>query len=54
MQLDLADEETSALLSLLTKTIECDRYPFSPRIRTIGRGDRGKSGRIVCDRKRVE
>jgi len=31
MQLDLNDEETLALLNLLTETIECDRYPFSLR-----------------------
>jgi len=35
MQLDLNDEETLALLNLLTETIECDRYPFSPRDRTL-------------------
>ena len=35
MQLDLTDEETLALLNLLTETIENDRYPFSPRIRTL-------------------
>jgi hypothetical protein len=33
MQLDLTDEETRALLNLLTETIEADRYPLSPRIR---------------------
>jgi hypothetical protein len=35
MQLDLTDEETLALLNLLTETIEADRYPLSPRIRTL-------------------
>jgi hypothetical protein len=35
MQLDLTDEETLALLNLLTETIENDRYPLSPRIRTL-------------------
>jgi hypothetical protein len=35
MQLDLTDEETFALLNLLTETIEADRYPLSPRIRTL-------------------
>ena len=31
--LDLSDDETLALLNLLTETIEADRYQFSPRIR---------------------
>jgi len=35
MQLDLTEEETRALVTLLTATIENDRYPFSPRIRTL-------------------
>jgi hypothetical protein len=35
MHLDLSEEETSALLNLLTKTIENDRYPLSPRIQTL-------------------
>ena len=35
MQLELSDEETLALLNLLTETIEADRYPLSPRIRTL-------------------
>jgi hypothetical protein len=35
MQLDLTDEETLALLNLLTDAIENDRYPLSPRIRTL-------------------
>jgi hypothetical protein len=35
MQLDLTDEETLALLNLLMETIEADRYPLSPRIRTL-------------------
>lgn len=39
--LDLTDEEAFALLNLLTETIEGDRYPFSPRIRTL-RGIRAK------------
>jgi len=30
MILDLSDEETRALLNLLTETIEGDRYPVSP------------------------
>ena len=33
MHLDLSDDETLALLNLLTETIEADRYQFSPRIR---------------------
>ena len=37
MNLELTDEETLALLSLLVETIEADdRYPFfSPRIRVL-------------------
>ena len=35
MQLDLDDEETRALLNLLTEAIENDRYPLSPRIRLL-------------------
>ncbi len=35
MHLDLNDDETLALLNLLTETIEEDRYPLSPRIRTL-------------------
>ena len=35
MQLDLDDEETRALLNLLTEAIEGDRYPLSPRIRIL-------------------
>ena len=34
MHLELTDEETFALLNLLTETIENDRYPLSPRIQT--------------------
>jgi hypothetical protein len=30
---DLTDEETEALVRLLRKTIDEDRYPLSPRIR---------------------
>ena len=33
--LDLTDEETDALTRLLTNTIDADRYPLSPRIRTL-------------------
>jgi len=35
MRLDLTDEETLALLNLLTETIEKDRHPFSLRIRVL-------------------
>jgi hypothetical protein len=37
MQLDLTDEETGALLNLLTGTIEGDQYPMSPRIKMLRR-----------------
>jgi hypothetical protein len=43
MQLELTDEETSALLNLLTETIKNDRYPFSPRVVTL-RGILAKFG----------
>jgi hypothetical protein len=35
MQLDSTDEEAGALLALLNRTIENDRYPLSPRIRLL-------------------
>jgi hypothetical protein len=35
MQLDLTDEEAAALLHFLNRAIENDRYPMSPRIRTL-------------------
>jgi hypothetical protein len=35
MQLDLTDEEAGALLRLLIRTIEEDRYPLSPRTRSL-------------------
>jgi hypothetical protein len=35
MHLDLTEEETFALLNLLTETIENDRYPLSTHIRTL-------------------
>ena len=35
MQLDLTDEEAAALLSLLNRAIDDDRYPLSPRIRLL-------------------
>jgi hypothetical protein len=35
MTLDLTDEETAALASLLSRTIDDDRYPLSPRIQNL-------------------
>lgn len=35
MNLDLTDEETAALTQELHDIVERDRYPFSPRIRTL-------------------
>ena len=35
MTLDLTAEETAALLRELEDIIDGDRYPFSPRIRTL-------------------
>jgi hypothetical protein len=35
MHLDLTDEEVRALLNVLVKVIENDRYPMSPRIRLL-------------------
>jgi hypothetical protein len=35
MALDLSDDEKLALARLLIRTIEVDRYPVSPRIRTL-------------------
>jgi len=35
MHLDLTDEETAALTKELHEIVEKDRYPFSPRIRTL-------------------
>jgi hypothetical protein len=35
MILDLSDEETTALLRLLSTTIDDDRYPLSPRVQTL-------------------
>jgi hypothetical protein len=35
MNLDLSDEQTAALLGELDRIIDGDRYPFSPRIRTL-------------------
>jgi hypothetical protein len=35
MNLDLTEDEVSALVNLLTRTIDGDRYPLSPRVRTL-------------------
>jgi hypothetical protein len=35
MNLDLNDEETDALLAVLDRIIDGDRFPFSPRIRML-------------------
>ena len=35
MHLDLSDEEAAALTQELHDFVEDDRYPFSPRIRTL-------------------
>jgi hypothetical protein len=35
MNLDLSDEETAALTQELHDIVENDRYPLSPRIRTL-------------------
>jgi hypothetical protein len=35
MHLDLSGEETAALTQELHESVENDRYPFSPRIRTL-------------------
>jgi hypothetical protein len=35
MHLDLSDEQTAALQGELDRIIDGDRYPFSPRIRTL-------------------
>jgi hypothetical protein len=41
MQLELTDEQTTTLLRELDRIIDGDRFPFSPRIRTL-REIRGK------------
>jgi len=33
--LELTEDETAALVTLLTRTIDGDRYPLSPRIRAL-------------------
>ena len=35
LHLDLTEDEAAALVALLTRTIDGDRYPLSPRIRTL-------------------
>jgi hypothetical protein len=35
MRLDLTEEETGALAKLLSRTIDDDRYPLSPRIQNL-------------------
>jgi hypothetical protein len=35
MNLELSDEETAALTQELHEIVESDRYPFSPRVRTL-------------------
>ena len=35
MNVELSDGETAALTQELHDTVENDRYPFSPRIRTL-------------------
>jgi hypothetical protein len=35
MNLDLSDDESAALARLLRKAIDEDRYPLSPRIRSL-------------------
>jgi hypothetical protein len=35
VRLDLIDEEAAALLRLLNRAIDDDRYPLSPRVRTL-------------------
>jgi hypothetical protein len=35
MNLDLSDDEAAALAALLTRTIEDDPYPLSPRLRPL-------------------
>jgi hypothetical protein len=41
MQLELTDDEAAALLAALSRLIDNDRYPLSPRIRIL-RGIRAK------------
>jgi hypothetical protein len=54
MTLDLTDEETAALLGELDRIIDGDRYPFSPRIRSLqailDRSDQDRRGASRCRR----
>jgi hypothetical protein len=49
MHLDLSDEVTAALIQELHNIVEHDRYPFSPRIRTL-RGRRRQAQAGASDR----
>ena len=53
MQLELTDEKAAALLALLNRTIENDRYPLSPRIRVM-RGIRGSCRARRPNRRRSD
>jgi len=35
MNLDLTDEQTAALIGLLSRAIDDDRYPLGPRVRVL-------------------
>jgi hypothetical protein len=35
MHLELSDEEAAAMIKEMYDIVESDRYPFSPRIRTL-------------------
>jgi hypothetical protein len=37
MTLDLTEDETAALVTLLKRSVADDRYPFSPRVQTLQR-----------------
>ena len=45
MTLDLTDEETDALVRLLSTTIDGDRFPLSPRIQTLSQQNCGSLAR---------
>jgi hypothetical protein len=45
MTLDLSEEEAAALLRELDEVIESERYPFSPRTRTLRGRSSPSSGR---------
>jgi hypothetical protein len=53
MTLDLTEEETGALASLLSRTIGDDRYPLSPRIQITWSIPRRIAARRPCDRRAV-